>query len=65
MGNVVFGNHRFYWKKTKGRGGGSGDVFLKRKQEELEVFSDGPVVASRVFIFSVYNSHTVCQNWIK
>ena len=32
-------NLRFYLRKTKG---GERDVFLKRKQIELEVFPDGP-----------------------
>ena len=40
---VLIGNLRFYLRKTKGGGRGSGDVFLKRKQKELEVFPDGPL----------------------
>ena len=41
-GEGVIGNLRFYLRKTRGEGGGSGAVFSKRKRKELEVFPDGP-----------------------
>ena len=41
-GERVIGNLMFYLRKRKGEGRGSEDVFLKRKQKELEVLPDGP-----------------------
>ena len=46
-GEGVLENLRFYLRKTKG-GRGSGAVFPKRKQKELEVFPYGPLAESLV-----------------
>ena len=43
-GEGVFGNLRFYLRKTKGGGRGSGAVSPKGKQKELEVFPYGPLI---------------------
>ena len=46
-GEGVFGNLRFYLRKTKGGGRESGDVSPKGKQKELEVFPYGPLEKKR------------------
>ena len=53
MGGRGNWNHEVLLEKNKGGGSGSGDVFLKRKQKELEVFPDGPLV---LYVLSVEHS---------